>query len=266
MIRKAIILLILSTILLTSCVAGTGSLPDNLYTSSIYPGTSNGSELGKNTDYWSGIYAWDLYSYNLHTTYINDSDNWIGPAGPAGPQGSKGDTGATGAKGDTGATGAKGDTGATGAKGDTGATGQVSDYHAIAYSSVDLHVNASSETELLFNSEYEDTDSIHSTNNNTGHLTCNHNGVYLVGWSIRWTVIQNGSSQWIELYKNTIKIALSGTANSGSAAVQNGSAVVALSVGDYVKITNYNAGTSQNTIYYEANYTPNFWMICITTG
>lgn len=154
---------ILSLIIITSCIAGTGALPDSLYTSSIYPGTSNESDLGENTNYWNDVCAWNVHAYNIYTTYINGSDNWTGPPGAAG------------------------------APGAPGADGDIFFEGARVRKTTNTSVANNTWVNICYNTEDYDTDNIHDNVTNNDRLTCNTAGYYLVYCNIYWS--QNGTGE-----------------------------------------------------------------------
>lgn len=120
---------------------------------------------------------------------------------------------------------------------------------ARVYNSVDISCSSGTWTSLTFDTEKWDTDSIHSTVSNTGRLTCNTAGIYLITCGL----LVNAGSSW------TVAMRLRRTPSGGSAVTiaahtkrSNShywdlSTAYQLAVGDYVTVEHYqDSGTSKN--------------------
>lgn len=263
---------ILSLIVITSCIAGTGSLPDSLYTSSIYPGTSNESDLGEYANYWNDIYVFNVHAANIYTNTINGSANWTGEKGDTGDQGDKGD------KGDTGAAGPNLISGTTVSsltgilKGDGGVVAvasNITDYQmplgqgARVIRNSNVSVGNGVWVEIQYDQETFDTDNIHSTTGNSSRLTCRTAGYYFIESQIAWSANGTGKRDMVIGYNDILNIARSmvyPVTNASGYTIHEASTVYYLEVGDYVYVDMMQTNGTTLNILYLTNYSPVFLM------
>ena len=139
-----------------------------------------------------------------------------------------------------------------------GTTAMARVYHNTTQSISDVTVTA-----LSFNSERDDTDTIHDTSSNTSRLTCKTAGIYLVkglcGFAANATGLRAG---FIRLNGSTDLDALSIPSVGASLNTRvSVSTVYRLAVNDYVEFTVYqNSGGALNTEQ-AGNYSPEFMMV-----
>ena len=114
-------------------------------------------------------------------------------------------------------------------------------------------------TELAFNQERWDTDTMHDTVVNNHRITCKTAGKYIVIIRIRWEANNIGNRHLI-LYINNVTIvsALVASAVAGDFTDIGLSSIVSLGVGDYVNvIAKQNSGGNLNVLS-SAQYSPEF--------
>lgn len=133
---------------------------------------------------------------------------------------------------------------------------------ARVYNDADLTIADSVQTNLTFNQERYDTDSIHSILSNTERLTCKTAGKYIIGGHCRFE--PNGvGSRLIDIYLNgTTMIARDERLNSGAAAAVTFSIVTYydLVVNDYVTLYVYQTSGGNLKVTYNPKMSPEFWM------
>lgn len=120
-----------------------------------------------------------------------------------------------------------------------------------------------------FNSEHFDTDSMHSTSVNTGRITINTAGLYVVGGSFEFAANATGA-RGIGLYLNgntdVCAPILLHTVTGTFGAPLCISAVYKFAVGNYVELRGFqNSGGNLNISRY-ANGSPEFWACWIGLG
>jgi hypothetical protein len=137
---------------------------------------------------------------------------------------------------------------------------------ATVYNNANHTIPDATSTWLAFNSEYVDTDGIHSTVTNTSRLTCQTAGHYLVIGGIRWDSNKTGQRQlFITIGPDRLVIAAQhGHANDPATAYnQNVSIFQEMAVGDYVELGCYQDSGGNLDITATAYWSPNFQMIRI---
>lgn len=134
---------------------------------------------------------------------------------------------------------------------------------ARVYNSADISVADNTFQSLTFDSERFDTDSIHSTSTNTGRLTCNTAGKYIIVGNVLWDTNASGrrglrirangaSTIGFHQYENVPDSAIN--------PVQIVTTIYALAIDDYVQLQAFqNSGGSLN-ITQADNYSPEFMM------
>lgn len=134
---------------------------------------------------------------------------------------------------------------------------------ARAYNSGNIAISNNTVTALTFDSERFDTDTIHSTSTNTGRLTCNTAGKYLIIAQVQWAAAAGG--------RRAVRIRLNGSTNiaieeEGSVADAIGnpqftvSTIYDLSVSDYVECVVYHTQGGPLNVSANGNWSPEFMM------
>jgi len=133
---------------------------------------------------------------------------------------------------------------------------------ARVYDSGNITINNSTVTKLTFDSERYDTDTIHSTVANTGRLTCNTDGVYLIIANIYWENLDtDGLRMMTILLNNATDIAI--VRASPPTALSFGQVITTiyeLSATDYVEVKVLQDSGSAEDILASANVSPEFMM------
>lgn len=129
------------------------------------------------------------------------------------------------------------------------------------YNSAVLPLANATQVLLTFDSERFDTDGIHSTTVNTGRLTCQTAGKYLIFLSAAFALNATGRRLWlIRLSGALIAAQETGPTSTGEAAAAI-STVYDLAVGDYAEALMFqSSGASLNALY-NNNYTLEFGMV-----
>lgn len=136
---------------------------------------------------------------------------------------------------------------------------------ALVYNDADQAIANTAITDLAFNSELYDTDTIHDTSTNNERLTCKTAGKYFIWANLRWESDSTAS------YRRH-GIMINGTTNIGYYAnwndtltiyVYNIIAVYDLAVNDYVTVNVRQSSGGSLDVGYYANYSPFFGMIRI---
>lgn len=132
---------------------------------------------------------------------------------------------------------------------------------ARVYNSANISINDSTNTELTFDSERYDTDTIHSTASNTGRLTAMTVGKYSIKANIRWDPDNDGRRYISILLNGTTVIATDSVpAVQGAATHQNISTDYNLAVADYVEVRVYHTAGAALNVGAASNYSPEFMM------
>lgn len=131
---------------------------------------------------------------------------------------------------------------------------------AHVYNNAAISIPASTWTDLTFNSERYDTDSIHDTAVNSQRLTCKTAGIYIIMGAV--TISANSvGTRTAAIHRNgTTYIAVDTRQNLGGGdAVQVVVSVIAsLSVGDYVTLRIYQNSAGALNVNFSSEYTPEF--------
>jgi len=107
------------------------------------------------------------------------------------------------------------------------------------YKSAVQSIGDASDTVFTFDSEYEDTDTLHSTVTNTGRFTATKAGWYEVRFNVSWASNSTGRRR-VGLRKNgSALIYVSQNADSGGTTNQGQSWGVDLAATDYVDLIGY---------------------------
>ncbi len=115
---------------------------------------------------------------------------------------------------------------------------------------------------LTFDSERYDNDTIHSTSTNTGRLTAQTEGYYIIIGNARWAANATGQ-RFLDIKLNGttfIGIQSLDTTTGGFPAVTVTTTIYFLSVGDYVELHAFqNSGGNLDVVNF-SNYSPEFMM------
>ena len=130
---------------------------------------------------------------------------------------------------------------------------------ARAYNSAAISVPNNTLTDLTFNSEYWDTDTIHNTSSNTGRMTIVHGGTYMIVGQVEWAAAAGGRRQILIVLNGATTIAVAENDNVPAGAVnlqQTVATVYQLVAGDYVTLRVFqNSGGALN-VNAQANWSP----------
>ena len=132
---------------------------------------------------------------------------------------------------------------------------------ARAYNSGAISVDHDTATKLTFDSERYDTDSIHNTSTNTGRLTCNTAGKYLIVCNVQFGFDGDGYRLVNILLNNTDIIGRA--ADDTAATLSPGfevSTIWDMTVGDYVEVQVTHTAGAAIDIAATAKYSPEFMM------
>jgi len=132
---------------------------------------------------------------------------------------------------------------------------------ARAYNSGNISVPNNASTDLTFDSERYDTNSIHSTVTNTGRLTCQTAGKYVITGSIAWDTNTTGIRSMGVYLNNTTWLTLANQSPiAGDNTRMSVSTIYTLAAADYVTLRVYqNSGGALNVIA-AGNFSPEFSM------
>jgi hypothetical protein len=132
------------------------------------------------------------------------------------------------------------------------------------YNSSNISVSNDTDTYLTFDSEEFDNDSCHSTSTNTGRLTCNTAGTYLVTANINFAANSTGyRAIWFRINGSTVFGTVRVPAASSLATMLTTCRVIQLAVGDYLELgVRQNSGGNLN-VQRVADTSPYFSMVRI---
>lgn len=132
---------------------------------------------------------------------------------------------------------------------------------AHVYHNANQNITKNQWTDLAFNSERWDTDTMHDTSTNNERLTCKTAGKYIIVGSITFAGNAAGNRTVAIFQNNATYKAVDTRANLGSDAVQL--VVVAklnLAVNDYVTLRVVHSSTVNINVNYAGDYSPEFSM------
>lgn len=145
----------------------------------------------------------------------------------------------------------------------------ISDHHkrCRVFNSANISVTDSDNPSLTFDSERFDTDDMHSLTTNTGRLTCNDAGDYIIGASIIWAANATGfRTLRLELNSSTLIVGTAVQAVTTAAVVtrQSVCTLYRLVVGDYILVrVSQNSGGALN-VTSVGDTSPEFYMIKVS--
>ena len=135
---------------------------------------------------------------------------------------------------------------------------------ARVYNSANISAADAGDTALTFDSERYDTDGIHSTSSNTGRLTCQTAGKYMISFTGYFAYAAGGGSRGFAIRLNgTTGIAIvrnSAVINVGDVTAFTLSTIYDLAVSDYVEVTAYQISGAALNVISSGNNTPEFMM------
>jgi hypothetical protein len=138
----------------------------------------------------------------------------------------------------------------------------LSDVGARVFNNANLSINNATETVVTYNNERWDTDDIHSTVSNTGRLTAQTAGKYIIsavlafaggGGTLRYVLLKlNGSTNiaWMTAHNP----------NAGLNVALEVTTEYDMNIGDYVETVAYQNSGGALDVIYSANTTPEFMM------
>lgn len=136
-----------------------------------------------------------------------------------------------------------------------------SDISARVYNSAAITISNATDTALTFNSERFDTDTIHSTVSNTGHLTATTAGVYVISATIEFAANATGQrTAWLRLNGATLIASLTFTAGAADGHAIAITTIYKLAATDYVEIGVYQDSGGNLDVISGANKSPEFAM------
>ena len=143
-----------------------------------------------------------------------------------------------------------------------GAAGGGADISARVYNSAAQSISNSTETTVTFDTEYFDTDTIHSTSSNTGRLTATTDGVYIIVFNFAFTTNATGHRKIIMKLNGSTEIAIFEVdTNQNDEQIGQVSTVYKLSATDYVEVIVWqNSGGALNLKSAVSSYSANFGM------
>jgi hypothetical protein len=128
------------------------------------------------------------------------------------------------------------------------------------------HATSATFQALTFNSERWDSDEIHSTSSNTGRLTCNTAGLYLITGHIEFAANATGNrGARIRLGGSTnIASALRPAATGGDISDVSVAVTYRLAETEYVELLSYQSSGGALNVLSSANFSPEFSMTWIS--
>ena len=132
---------------------------------------------------------------------------------------------------------------------------------ARVYNNAAIEIAHASYTKLTFNTERYDTDTIHSTLTNTGRLTCQTAGKYIITGQVKWEVNTTGQ-RVIGIYLNdaTWIARMADDAISTWEKEMEVTTIYDLSIGNYVEIRVWQNSTVAIDVTASASIAPEFMM------
>lgn len=136
---------------------------------------------------------------------------------------------------------------------------------ARAYNNANISIADATLTALTFNSERYDTDTIHDTSTNSGRLTCNTAGKYLIAGHVQWgdnatgfrlIAIRLGGTTYLAIH-NQMATTFNATDN---ATYQSISTVYELAVGNYVELVVEQISGGALNVISSGSFSPEFEM------
>lgn len=134
---------------------------------------------------------------------------------------------------------------------------------ARVYRTTDQSVSAVTESNITFDAERYDTNGLHSTSTNTGRLTAQQGGIYLIAATVSFAANATGFRALRLLLNGGTRIAEQRTAavtDSGFPTVLTVSTVWQLSAGDYVTAAVYQNSGGSLAVQATGSYSPEFMM------
>lgn len=128
------------------------------------------------------------------------------------------------------------------------------------YNNANISVPNATNTALTYNSEWWDTDSIHSTTTNTGRLTCVTAGIYHIYGHVVWGANSTGERKIDIRVNGTTWIASVRLTAGGSNNWMSIDTEYSLAATNYVELIAYQTSGAALIIARAANYSPEFGM------
>ncbi len=131
---------------------------------------------------------------------------------------------------------------------------------AWVYNSSNILLGNGGETMLTFDTEWWDTDDIHSTLSNTGRLTAPVDGLYLVGGACLTTMYD---ALRLSIRLNGTAVAMTRSGEGGFVTSCAITTVVNMQAGDYVTLHGYQNESGGLYVDADGYWSPSFWMVRI---
>lgn len=133
---------------------------------------------------------------------------------------------------------------------------------ARVYNNAHISLNNATLTNLTFNTERWDTDTIHDTTTNTGRLTCKTAGIYIVTGHVSFAANATGIRDVRILHNGTTTYATT-RADAAASGKTNMtiSSILSLAVNDYVELVAYQSSGGALNVEYDASLSPEFGMV-----
>lgn len=129
------------------------------------------------------------------------------------------------------------------------------------YNNAAISIANNTLTDLTFNSEYWDTDTMHDTGANTARVTCVTPGTYLMIGQVEFAAAAGGRRQLLIVINGATTLAVK-EIDSALAGVVNDnlqiSTIYQLSAGDFVTLRVFQSSGAPLNVNAQANWSPNF--------
>lgn len=140
--------------------------------------------------------------------------------------------------------------------------GNEANYSIRAYNSANISTAGSGATvPLTFDSESFDTDTMHSTSSNTGRITIQHTGIYVVGCHIEWGTVGAGTSR-VSLRANGVTF-LASYQEYNVTNMMEATTLRPFRAGEYVECTVSHQDAASANVNRTASSSPEFMAACL---
>lgn len=137
---------------------------------------------------------------------------------------------------------------------------------ALAYNSATVEITHNTFTDVTFNSERYDNNSIHDTSTNTDRLVAQEAGVYLIAGQIRWEAVAGTSLRWVALKVNGGTVAVQYRSAVNLTIDMNISTLYKLAATDYVELEVWQNSGGTLDVQYASILPPTLGMQWLGSG